>query len=998
MKVIAVAALLALAAPLPGWAASSSVFLTKPDDPSAITVSAKGDGKADDTAAIQGAIDAAAAHKTGGVVFLPSGRYRITRTVFVRPAVRIFGVGPTRPVFVLADNTPGFQKGVANMLLFNGGDQYGVGRPANPPPTSRPFDPTIFDATSNTFYSALSNVDFEIGRGNPAAAAVRFRVAQHGFLSHIDFHLGSGFAGIYQAGNEAEDLHFFGGRYGIVTEKTSPAWQFTLIDSSFEGQRAAAIREHEVDLTLVNTTIRSTPVGIDIDQGYSDSLWGEHLRFENVAKAGVIVSNEDSVFTQVGFQDVVATRTPTFVKFRDSGRTVAPPGRAYRVRSYTWGLTLLSLGEMGEINQSIDADTLPAPPAPRPRAIRALPPVAEWTNVKTLGAKGDGATDDTKALQAAIDAHRVVYLPMGVYQVSDTLHLKPDTVLIGLHPSLTQVVLPENAPAYAGVGSPKALIESAKGGDAIVSGLGLYTGGVNPRATALLWKAGETSLVDDVRIHGGRRLDQSDPQGRWDGQYPSIWVTDGGGGVFADIWTPDTFAQAGFYVTDTSTPGHVYELSNEHHVRNEIVLDGVKHWEFLAPQTEEEVRESQDAVSLEVRHSSDILFANYHAYRVTRTIKPAPTAVRLFDSGDLHFRNVTTNAESAFATCDANGCATYVRASKFPFENALEDVTHKLEVREREFAVLDVPSDPRPPPPSSLLGVEVKKLEDGFYSIAGAAVDAKGKLYFIDRRNQRILGWSAGEGLSVVRDNALDPVNLAIDASGELMVLSSDGPEATVYAFRPGMPDGEITVIKPTPATAHPDAATALPVNLWDNGEFKDQLDPDTYRFTTLAEMFARDVGRPKAREYVSPDGSLVLPAFRVFQQGPANFAGWRFSDTLDAYGFVAARPGERVFVVNGSEGKTYSGRVGQGGALTDLKAFADRGGEGVAVDAAGNVYVANGQIFVYDPAGRPLGRIDTPERPLQLVFGGPDRRTLFILTHHSLYAARLPDRLHPAS
>jgi sugar lactone lactonase YvrE len=27
------------------------------------------------------------------------------------------------------------------------------------------------------------------------------------------------------------------------------------------------------------------------------------------------------------------------------------------------------------------------------------------------------------------------------------------------------------------------------------------------------------------------------------------------------------------------------------------------------------------------------------------------------------------------------------------------------------------------------------------------------------------------------------------------------------------------------------------------------------------------------------------------------------------------------------------------------------------------------------------------PERPLQLVFGGADGKTLFILTHHSLYA-----------
>ncbi|WP_369294326.1 SMP-30/gluconolactonase/LRE family protein, partial [Klebsiella pneumoniae] len=58
-------------------------------------------------------------------------------------------------------------------------------------------------------------------------------------------------------------------------------------------------------------------------------------------------------------------------------------------------------------------------------------------------------------------------------------------------------------------------------------------------------------------------------------------------------------------------------------------------------------------------------------------------------------------------------------------------------------------------------------------------------------------------------------------------------------------------------------------------------------------------------------------------------------------------------------------------------------------VDGAGNVFVANGQIFQYAPDGREVGRIDVPERPLQLIFGGKDKRTLFVLTHHSLFAVR---------
>jgi sugar lactone lactonase YvrE len=287
------------------------------------------------------------------------------------------------------------------------------------------------------------------------------------------------------------------------------------------------------------------------------------------------------------------------------------------------------------------------------------------------------------------------------------------------------------------------------------------------------------------------------------------------------------------------------------------------------------------------------------------------------------------------------------------------------------------------------MGAKVERLEDGFYSISGAAVDAKGKLYFVDKHQQRIYGWSRAEGLSIERDNPTDPVNLAFDKSGNLLVLSSLGAEGTLYTFKPGSPATALTVIAPTPVTTHPGATALLPGNYWNNGEFKDQLDPSTYRYTTLSEMFARDMAGPKTKEYVSPDGSVFLPAARTFQQGPPDGTGWRFSDNLDSYGFVSAKPGSRVFVSNESEGRTYSGLVGADGSITDLKLFADRGGESVATDAIGNVYIANGQVLVYTPDGKQVGQIDVPERPIQILFGGADGRTLFILTHHALYAAK---------
>jgi len=996
-------------------ACAASTIVTRLDDPKAVYLTApefgaRSDGKSDDSAALQAAIDKAENNVREGIVFVPSGQYRLTRTVYVWLGVRIVGYGATRPVFLLPANTPGFQRGVGAMVMFTGarpGRTMAAGfRVPFPPPDSVPPNSQIADANSGTFYSAMSNIDFEIGDGNPAAVAIRFHVAQHAYLSHMDFHIGSGLAALNQAGNEAEDLHFYGGRYGILTEKTSPAWQFTLIDSVFQGQRESAVREHEAGLTLIRDTFRDVPEAIDIDPQYYDQLWVKDSRFENISGAAVVIGNEKSPLNEIGFENAVLKDVPVFALFRESGKKVAGKGPVYRIENFNYGLIVPGEGMTGAIGMVYDATRLTTMPAPLPPAIPALPPAEDWVNVHALGVAGDGKTDDTGAIRKAIDSHRVLYFPSGHYIVSDALTLKPDTVLIGLHPTLTQFDLPDGTPAYQGVGAPRAVIYAPPGGSNILSGFGVLTGGINPRAVGVLWSAGAASLIDDVRFLGGHgsgtnpynndHTADPDLRKRWDGHYPSLWVTHGGGGTFADIWTPDTFAQAGFYVSDTKTPGHVYELSNEHHVRTEIKFDHVENWDINAPQTEEEAGESPASLSLELDWSKNITIANYHAYRVTRSRAPFPAAVRLYHCADIHFRNLHVNAESGYATCDQNGCGTFLRVGKFPYENSIEDVTHHLQTREREFAVLDVPAEPTAPVAGDVSAVlepgsKVRKLEDGFFSISGAVVDASGKLYFVDRHEQRIYGWSAAEGLTIERDNPLDPVNLAFDKAGNVLVLSSSGPEGTVYSFRPGSPPDRIAVLAPQQTKPHPGARAVLPVNYWNNGEFKDQLDFNTFAYTTLAQMFQQDVSTPKAKEYVSADGSVFLPAGRVFQQGPADStAGWRFSDNLDTYGFLSANPGDRVYVGSESEDVTYRALVGADGTLSDLQPFAQRGGESVAVDQKGNVYVANGQIFVYDRGGKQIGRIDVPERPIDIVFGGAGGRTLFILAHHALFAVKV--------
>src|SRR5690606_7586636 len=98
----------------------------------------------------------------------------------------------------------------------------------------------------------------------------------------------------------------------------------------------------------------------------------------------------------------------------------------------------------------------------------------------------------------------------------------------------------------------------------------------------------------------------------------------------------------------------------------------------------------------------------YHGYRVTRSYHPAKSAVKLYNSSDIRFRNVHVNAESGFASCEEEGCGTFLRASKYPFENTIEDVTRGEVLREHEFARLDIGAAGRPAvePAASLAPVE----------------------------------------------------------------------------------------------------------------------------------------------------------------------------------------------------------------------------------------------------------------------------------------------------
>ncbi len=966
--------------------AGESYYRAAPPDPAAVVLKAGafgavGDGVADDTAALQAAINAVQERTVRGVVLVAPGRYRVTRTVHVWSGIRLIGYGAERPTILLGENTPGFAEGDGRYLLHFTSYRPEAGE-------------EIRDANPGTFYSGLSNIDIAIAAGNPAAVGVRTHFAQHGFVAHVTFHLASGRAGVEAVGNEIIDCEFIGGDYGILTKKPSPSWPFVLLDSRFSGQRLAAIRTEEAGMTIVRGEFADVPTAVLINPERSEELFIQDSRFERINGPAVIVSEVANARTQVNLQNVACADVPVLVRLRETGREyVAPGGDAsgsYVVERFSHGLHLADIGARPQIESVYHATPVEILPAPVSSDVPAVPAVASWFNVKEGGAVGDGVSDDTAAIQAAIDGHRTVFFPAGRYLVSDTLRLREDTVLVGLSPITTQIALRDHAPAFwgegadprdpaelsgwearfamaHGTGAPKGLIESARGGAAIVSGLGLDPGD-NDRAVALLWRAGENSLVDDVKFLGGHgtylpdgiaipaynetRTADGTPRRRWDAQYPSLWVTDGGGGTFNNLWTASPYASAGMMISDTRTPGRLYAMSSEHHVRSEVVVRRAANWSFYALQFEEERLEGPEALPLEITASENLLFANTYVYRVMSTYSPHPTGIAVTDSHDVRFRGIHAYSPSKFtvdATVRDRGTGAVVRSREIAW----------LDVSGNAVAAANVPTESTR---------RITKLADGFNNVDGLVADAAGNVLFVDARWQRIWRWEvATERLRLLRDEPLEPVALAVAANGDVLAVTRVG---TVYAFDPDRPETPIVPLVPQTVAPRPEATAWVPSSRWRDGH-------DFLARTTVAQPW----------HFVSPDGSIFIPAEEEFLRAGSFRSYYSTIDLIRCYSLAPARADRPIAVADEFGQRTFLfGEVDAHGVLSAPRLLAEEGEATALIGPDGNVYVAAGDLFVYAPDGTARERIALPARPTSLTFGGPAGRTLYVGARDGLY------------
>lgn len=953
---------------------AQSIFPAKPNDPHAVylergSFGAAADGKGDDSAAIQAAIDRVADTTGEGVVFVAEGRYRISHEIHLWSGIRLIGYGAHRPVFVLGPNTPGFQEGHE----FLGTGRYMLQFASRRPPAGTP----VMDANEFTFYSGISNLDFEIGPGNPAAIAVRFHVAQHSFLRHMRFQVGDGRAAVEDVGNVANDLQIEGGEYGIISVRTAPAWQFLLMDSSITGQHRAGIHTQEVGMTLVRVYIAHTPVAVEITKDMTEQLYGRDLVLEDISKSAIVLGDVRKAHHQVTLDRIVCRNVPQLVQGQDASTAkfaVKGSAKPFVEEHLTVGLEIGPDGrERGvQVRHSERNGAVIAVPSDIPD----LPPMSEWTNVHSLGVKGDGS-DDTAAMQAAINAHRVLYLPSGTYRITSTLQLKPDSVLIGFNPVTTEIVATDDEPNFAGEGEPVPLVQSAKGGSAVITGIGILTSPADHRAAGLVWRAGPKSFVDDVNFMRGpwRRSPllsanlprpahppapgTFSPLAGAEAQYPSLWVKDGGGGLFRGIWTANTLARAGLLVEDTNTPSIVYQMSCEHHMHHETQFHHASNWTVYALQTEEENPAGADAFSVDLKDAHQILFANLFMYRVSRNVLPKLNAAEATNSSNVHFENVHDFSMTRLA-----------------FDNSVFDATSGVHVRARDFTVFTLNSAVKTGAPLPLpagvfaAGAKLEPAASGFSNIAGLTTDENGHLYFTDAAMHKIYKWNAEDRKAeLLTDKVPTPMAMGYAGSGLLLVQ-----DYSRSVFSVNTKTGEAITIEGVTAPVS-GTRLMLPVG------FHNSMETLRMQMEHLGVVYAgRSNMAIAARVTDEPRSFYYAPGTKT-----AIMAGGNWQPMLQASQWRPFHIGEEHLAVSEEDDAVYRLKLDSLAHVTTAE-FAPRPGSSVLRDSAGNVYVAGDQLYIYNAAEKEIGVVEIPERPSSLAFGGTDGKTLFIGARGSLF------------
>ncbi|MEY2459792.1 MAG: gluconolactonase, partial [Acidimicrobiaceae bacterium] len=173
-------------------------------------------------------------------------------------------------------------------------------------------------------------------------------------------------------------------------------------------------------------------------------------------------------------------------------------------------------------------------------------------------------------------------------------------------------------------------------------------------------------------------------------------------------------------------------------------------------------------------------------------------------------------------------------------------------------------------------------------------------------------------------------------------------------------------------------------------------------RFNEPNDIAVRSDGTIYFTDPLFGQGSTELDFHGVFRIAPdGNLTAERRGAISESPNGVALSPDEkRLYMADTQAQRMLVFDVAADGSLSEARRFASTQGypDGMAVDAAGNVFVASVRvgIEVFAPDGTARGTIPLPNpglgerQPTNCAFGGADARTLYITAKGVLYRVKL--------
>ncbi|MGQ9914152.1 MAG: glycosyl hydrolase family 28-related protein [Thermogutta sp.] len=576
-------------------------------------------GRTDATDAIQAAVDFARENQL--VCYFPTGDYLVSDTIVCEQyrALRPDGVsrigdrnhpcvlmgdrsGARRPRWILAPRSRGFEdprrpKPVVRFWAP------GAGREA-------PIDQPQPNISMNQMFVGI---DVVIGEGNPGATAIRHRGAQGSGVQDCTLDVRHGYCGLEGgcgSGGSHARVTILGGQIGLDLRETQPAptiTGFTLIGQ----QRAAVVCGSRQTAVLAGTIIRFAGSGPAIAAGdlkrgahhgqtcIIDSviehesgsgkvgIWcGSGLYLRNVYFRGFASPIVQSGPAAAPLAIQVDGRHDMWRRIGEYAAGIAQTASAWNWnrRRYTYPSPIYLDGKKHDQPYLLISEEVSSPPADLQARHVWDDDFPHWqspgiVNVKAepYGAVGDGVTDDTAAIQRAINDHAAVFLPKGTYAVSQTLRLRPETRLIGAYRCFTWLQ-PIASPGgdFYDPQNPRPVVQTANNAEAVttLALLGIRTLENSRAAYCLHWQAGRRSIFRDVNLDLTFR---APPQGLTPPEeaelarlflQPLVLVDGNGGGRWYNFHQESSKGHGPDYrhllIRGTRQPMHMYQCNPEH--------------------------------------------------------------------------------------------------------------------------------------------------------------------------------------------------------------------------------------------------------------------------------------------------------------------------------------------------------------------------------------------------------------------------------------------------